>query len=59
MRDSGTRSRDADALSYLIGTVGWPGIASIGALMILASFTEGIGLLMLVPITQIVAEEGS
>ncbi|WP_131623797.1 hypothetical protein [Parafrankia sp. BMG5.11] len=27
--------------------------------MILASFTEGIGLLMLVPITQIVAEEGS
>ncbi len=57
MSDRLTRGGDADALSYLAGKVGRGPLALVAVLMVLSSLTEGIGLLLLVPITQIVADQ--
>ena len=48
---------DVSALGYLVNAVGKRSLAVVGGLMVLSSLTEGVGLLLLVPITQIVANE--
>lgn len=59
MSDREIRGGDAGALAYLVRKVGVPPLAVVGLLMVLSSLTEGIGLLLLVPITQIVADPGA
>lgn len=46
---------DRDTFAYLVGLVGRRPLVSVAGWMVLASATEGIGLLMLVPLTQVVS----
>lgn len=46
---------DMAGLVYLARRIGPRPLAAVGLLMLLASLTEGVGLLLLVPLTQIVA----
>ena len=57
MSDRQSRGGDAQALAYLADKVGVAPLVVVGGLMVLASLTEGVGLLLLVPITQIVADQ--
>lgn len=50
-----SHARDAEGLVYLARLVGWRRLAAVGLLQMLASLFEGVGLLLLVPITQVVA----
>ena len=46
---------DGASLRYLIGLAGARRIAVLGALLVLSGLTEGLGLLTLVPLTQLLA----
>lgn len=48
-------SSDSAALGYLIDIAGKGAVARVAGMMVLASATEGVGLLLLVPIVQSVA----
>ena len=45
------------AIAFLVGQSGWSRLVALGLLMLASSLTEGIGLLMLVPIVQLVAKD--
>ena len=45
------------AIAFLVGQSGWSRLVALGLLMLASSLTEGIGLLMLVPIVQLVAQD--
>ena len=47
----------AQALRFLAGLVGYAKIGRLGLFMVLSSLTEGVGLLLLLPITRIVSGE--
>lgn len=47
------------ALGLIISLTGAPRLVALAFLMILSSLTEGIGLLMLIPITSVIAGENS
>jgi ATP-binding cassette subfamily C protein len=57
MPDTATSESDAGAIAFLLRQAGTRSLATVGVLLVVASLTEGIGLLLLVPITQIVANQ--
>ncbi|MEZ5688153.1 MAG: ABC transporter ATP-binding protein [Caenibius sp.] len=52
-----TSFSSAAALRLLVSLAGWRRLALLAGLMVLASLTEGVGLLLLVPVTAMVAGE--
>jgi len=48
-----------ERLRFLAAATSWPRLAWLGLLMVASSLTEGIGLLMLVPITQLVSGQSA
>lgn len=57
MPDTDAQESDASALAFLLRQAGTGALVTVGVLMVLASLSEGVGLLLLVPITQIVADQ--